>query len=198
MWFNLLGMAVKTGADVYKRKQETKSLIALAERNHAEKMSRGEITYQGKVMDNQNQGIKDEIVLFIVILPIVVISYSVFSGTPNAKEKLDLFFEYFNNLPDWYVWLTVGIFGSIYGLKPGLDIFKKKQMSDNTDILNEYKDQIRILKQEIAELQDAGKSKDSANKRCLQKLEHIDKDLEVANKKIKDLEEEAKEMLSHP
>jgi hypothetical protein len=65
-------------------------------------------------------------VLFIVILPIVVISYSVFSGTPNAKEKLDLFFEYFNNLPDWYVWLTVGIFGSIYGLKPGLDIFKKK------------------------------------------------------------------------
>ena len=126
MWFNLLGMAVKTGADVYKRKQETKSLIALAERNHAEKMSRGEITYQGKVMDNQNQGIKDEIVLFIVILPIIVISYSVFSGTPNAKEKLDLFFEYFNNLPDWYVWLTVGIFGSIYGLKPGLDIFKKK------------------------------------------------------------------------
>ena len=71
-------------------------------------------------------------------------------------------------------------------------------MSDNTDILNEYKDQIRILKQEIAELQDAGKSKDSANKRCLQKLEHIDKDLEVANKKIKDLEEEAKEMLAHP
>ena len=71
-------------------------------------------------------------------------------------------------------------------------------MSDNTDILNEYKDQVRILKQDIAELQDAGKSKDSANKRCLQKLEHIDKDLEVANKKIKDLEEEAKEMLSHP
>jgi hypothetical protein len=29
-------------------------------------------------------------------------------------------------LPDWYVWLTVGIFGSIYGLKPGLDLFKKK------------------------------------------------------------------------
>ena len=45
-------------------------------------------------------------------------------------------------------------------------------MSDSTDIINEYKDQVRILKQEVAELQDAGKSKDSANKRCLQKLEH--------------------------
>ena len=41
MWLNLIGMAVKTGADVYKRKQETKSLQALAERNHAEKMARG-------------------------------------------------------------------------------------------------------------------------------------------------------------
>jgi len=71
-------------------------------------------------------------------------------------------------------------------------------MSDNTDILNEYKEQVRILKQDIAELQDAGKSKDSANKRCLQKLENANTDLEEANKKIKDLEEETKEMLSHP
>ena len=56
------------------------------------------------------------------------------------------------------------------------------------DIINEYKEQIRILKQEIAELQDAGKSKDSANKRTLQKLEHLTQDLDDANKKIKELE----------
>ena len=60
-------------------------------------------------------------------------------------------------------------------------------MSD-IDLINEYKDQVRILKQEVAELQDAGKSKDSANKRCLQKLEHTNEDLEKANKKIKELE----------
>ena len=71
-------------------------------------------------------------------------------------------------------------------------------MSDNTDILNEYKEQVRILKQDIAELQDAGKSKDSANKRGLQKLENANTDLEEANTKIKELKEEAKEMLSHP
>ena len=57
------------------------------------------------------------------------------------------------------------------------------------DIINEYKEQVRILKQEVAELQDAGKSKDSANKRTLQKLEHVTTDLEEANKKIKELEE---------
>ena len=62
-------------------------------------------------------------------------------------------------------------------------------MSENSsELINEYKEQIRILRQEVAELQDAGKSKDSANKRCLQKLEHTNEDLEKANKKIKELE----------
>ena len=65
-------------------------------------------------------------------------------------------------------------------------------MSDTTDLINEYKEQVRILKQEVAELQDAGKSKDSANKRCLQKLEHSQQDLEQANKKIVELEDELK------
>ena len=62
-------------------------------------------------------------------------------------------------------------------------------MSENSsELINEYKEQIRILRQEVAELQDAGKSKDSANKRCLQKLEHTNEDLEKANKRIKELE----------
>ena len=57
------------------------------------------------------------------------------------------------------------------------------------EIIQEYKEQVRILKQEVAELQDAGKAKDSANKRTLQKQEHVTQDLEDANKKIKELEE---------
>jgi len=56
------------------------------------------------------------------------------------------------------------------------------------EIIQEYKEQVRILKQEVAELQDAGKSKDSASKRTLQKLEHLTQDLDDANKKIKELE----------
>ena len=64
--------------------------------------------------------------------------------------------------------------------------------SDSSEILNEYKDQVRILKQQIAELEDAGKSKDAANKRCLQKLEFCTKDLDDALSKIKELEEKKK------
>ena len=66
-------------------------------------------------------------------------------------------------------------------------------MSD-IDLINEYKDQVRILKQEVNELQDAGKSKDSANKRCLQKLEHSQQDLADASKKITELEDELKKL----
>ena len=66
-------------------------------------------------------------------------------------------------------------------------------MSD-IDLINEYKDQVRILKQEVAELQDAGKSKDSANKRCLQKLEHSQQDLADATKKITELEDQVQKL----
>ena len=60
---------------------------------------------------------------------------------------------------------------------------------ESVEIINEYKDQVRILKQQINELEDAGKSKDAANKRCLQKLEFSTTDLEKALAKIEELEE---------
>ena len=126
MWFRLFGLAAKTGLHVYENRQHQKRLMSDAARLHAERMAQGKIEYKGQVLTSHEKGFKDEIVLFIIILPIILIAWSVFSGDPAAQEKLDLFFFYFNNLPTWFVWLTVGIFGSIYGLKPGLDMFKKK------------------------------------------------------------------------
>ena len=87
----------------------------------------------------------------------------------------------------WNLWINLW-------LKARHGFIQKEIMSDNTDLINEYKEQVRILKQEVAELQDAGKSKDSANKRCLQKLEHSQLDLEQANKKVKDLEDQIKKL----
>ena len=63
---------------------------------------------------------------------------------------------------------------------------------ESVEIITEYKDQVRILKQQINELEDAGKSKDAANKRCLQKLEFSTTDLEKALAKIEELEEKIK------
>ena len=126
MWFKLFGLAAKTGLHVYQNRQNQKRYMSDAALLQAERMAQGKIKYEGQVLTSHEKGFKDEIVLFIIILPIILIAWSVFSGDPAAQEKLDLFFFYFNNLPTWFVWLTVGIFGSIYGLKPGLDMFKKK------------------------------------------------------------------------
>ena len=129
MWLNLAAKLVpgiiKTGMSIAANRRKAKELESIAEMNHAQKMADGRIEFQKAVMDNQNQGWKDELVLIIVVLPIVVLAWSVFSGDPHAKEKLDLFFDYFNNFQEFYKWLVLGIFGSIYGLKPGMDLFKK-------------------------------------------------------------------------
>ena len=126
MWFSLAKMALKTGAEVYRNKKETQQLESLAAKNQMAKMAAGELEYKAQVLKSNDQGIKDDIVLLVVILPIVILAWSIFSGDPQAKEKLDLFFEYFNNFPEFYKWLVLGIFGSIYGLKPGMDLIRKK------------------------------------------------------------------------
>ena len=131
IWFSLAKMALKTGAEVYKNRQETKQLESLAAKNQMAKMAAGELEYRKSVL-NKDQGYKDDIVLLIVILPIVILAWSIFSGDPQAKEKLDLFFEYFNNFPEFYKWLILGIFGSIYGLKPGMDLVRKRRNGKET------------------------------------------------------------------
>jgi len=127
IWFSLAKMALKTGAEVYKNRQETKQLESLAAKNQMAKMANGELEYKSQLLKSNDQGIKDDIVLLIVILPIVILAWSIFSGDDQAKEKLDLFFHYFNNFPEFYKWLILGIFGSIYGLKPGMDLVRNKK-----------------------------------------------------------------------
>ena len=58
--------------------------------------------------------------------------------------------------------------------------------SDFQDIINEYKEQVRTLRAQISELEDACKSKDAALKRSLQKLEYTAQDLDKAHDEIKD------------
>ena len=58
--------------------------------------------------------------------------------------------------------------------------------ADFQDIINEYKEQVRVLRAQISELEDACKSKDAALKRSLQKLEHTAQDLDEAHDEIKD------------
>ena len=92
---------------------------------HSEKMAKGEIEYKTKIIESNDNGFKDEFVLILISLPILILGWSIFSDDPEIRTKLDMFFEYFKNLPYWYQAIFIGIISAIYGLK-GADIMRKK------------------------------------------------------------------------
>jgi hypothetical protein len=51
MWLNALGMAFKAGSHIFKKRQETKMLMADAQMEHARKMAEGKAEYQGKLLE---------------------------------------------------------------------------------------------------------------------------------------------------
>ena len=61
----------------------------------------------------------------LLSLPIVFLGIAVWSDNPEHMEKMQLFFEYFGNLPFWYQTIFVGVIASVYGLK-ATDLIKRK------------------------------------------------------------------------
>ena len=123
--FSAIKLAVNAGSHIYKKRQETKMMMADAQYKHASKMATGEAEYAGKLLEARQSDWKDEFVLILVSAPVLLLIWSVFSDDPDIQQKLDIFFDKFSNLPFWYQSLFIGVVASIYGLK-GADIFKKK------------------------------------------------------------------------
>ncbi len=122
-WFGLAKMALQAGSHIYKKRQETKMAMADAQHMHAVNMSRGEEAYQGKLLEARQNDYKDEIVLGILTLPIIVLAWSVWTEDPAALEKVNVFFEYFSNLPKWFTNLWILVVASVFGIK-GTQIFR--------------------------------------------------------------------------
>ena len=125
MWFNLLGMAVKTGAKLYSDKQKTKEAMSTARLLHAQKMVDGKIEYSGQILESHKNDLKDEFVLILISIPIILLAWSVFSDDPEIHQKVQLFFDHFNNLPFWFQALWVSVCGAIFGIK-ATDLIKRK------------------------------------------------------------------------
>jgi uncharacterized ion transporter superfamily protein YfcC len=123
MWFSALKLGLNAATHIYKKKQETKMAMADAQHMHASKMARGESEYQGKLLEARQSDWKDEFVLVVLTLPILVIAYGVFSEDPAASAKIKEFFEQFQQLPSWFTNLWILVVASIYGIK-GTQIFK--------------------------------------------------------------------------
>ena len=123
MWFSALKLGLNAATHIYKKKQETKMKMADAQHLHADRMARGEEAYQGKLLESRQSDWKDEAVLIILSLPVVVLAWAVISDDPSAMDKVKLFFEMFSELPKWFTNLWILVVASIYGIK-GTQIFK--------------------------------------------------------------------------
>ena len=123
MWLSAIKLALNAGTHIYKKKQETKMAMADAQHMAASKMARGETEYQGKLLEARQNDYKDEIVLAILTLPIVVLAWSVWTEDPAASAKIKEFFEQFQQLPSWFTNLWILVCASIFGIK-GTQIFR--------------------------------------------------------------------------
>ena len=123
-------MALKTGSYIYQNRQKTKAAMSDAALLHAERMARGEESYQGKLLEARENDFKDEIVLIIISAPIIVLAWGVFSDDALMMEKIDLFFHHFGSLPIWFQTLWITVVASIFGIK-GTQIFRNGGLRRN-------------------------------------------------------------------
>ena len=125
-WLSLAKIAIQAGGKIYANRQKAKVAMSDAQLLHAERQARGEEEYQGKLLEARQNDYKDEVVLAILTLPILVLAWGVWSDDPAAMEKIKIFFEHFQALPSWFTNLWILVCASIFGIK-GTQIFKNNK-----------------------------------------------------------------------
>ena len=129
MWLNLAAKLVpgmiKTGMSIASNRRKVKELQSVAEMRHAEKMASGEIEWKQQQISSQKNDLKDEFVLILISIPLLIAGWGVFSEDEQIIAKLDTFFEQINNFPLWLQGLIVGGYSTVLGIK-GVSTFKKK------------------------------------------------------------------------
>ncbi len=117
MWLSAIKLAVSAGSKIYANKQRAKVAMSDAQLLHAERQARGEEAYQGKLLEARQTDYKDEVILAILTLPILVLAYGVWSEDPAAMDKIKIFFEHFQSLPTWVTNLWILVVASVFGIK---------------------------------------------------------------------------------
>ena len=101
MWLSAIKLAVSAGSKIYANKQRTKMAMSDAQLMHASRrwLLKCKEAYQGKLLESRQSDWKDEFILILLSVPIVMLGWSVWSDNPVHMEKMELFFLHFGNLP---------------------------------------------------------------------------------------------------
>ena len=125
MWLHLLKFGFKTGAEIYKNKKEARVLESVAEKKQMQRVIDGEIEMVKTIKEHQANDYKDEIVLCLISIPLLVCAWGIFSDDADVIAKLDAFFDQIDRFPLWLQGLIIGGYSSVLGIK-GVSAFKKK------------------------------------------------------------------------
>jgi hypothetical protein len=93
MWISAIKLAMQAGSKIYANRQKAKMAMSEAQLLHAERQARGEEAYQGKLLEARQNDWKDEFILVLLSVPIVMLGFAVWSDDPTHMEKMKLFFE---------------------------------------------------------------------------------------------------------
>ena len=85
MWLSAIKLAVSAGSKIYANKQKTKMAMSEAQLMHASRMAEGKEAYQGKLLEARQSDWKDEAVLIILSLPVVILAWAVISDDPGLR-----------------------------------------------------------------------------------------------------------------
>ena len=92
MWLSAIKLAINAGSKIYANKQKAKVAMSDAQLLHAERQARGEEAYQGKLLEARQSDWKDEFILLLLSVPIVMLGFAVWSDNPEHMEKMQLFY----------------------------------------------------------------------------------------------------------
>jgi len=125
MIWGMLPTLFKAGSEIYSNRQKAKIALSQAELLNAQKAARGEIEIEKIKIQERQSDYKDEIVLLIISIPILIAAWGIFSEDPEIITKLETFFEQINKFPYWLQGLIIGGYSTVLGIK-GVSTFKKK------------------------------------------------------------------------
>ena len=94
MWLSAIKLAVSAGSKIYANKQRTKMAMSDAQLMHASRMAEGKEAYQGKLLEARQSDWKDEAVLIILSLPVVVLAWAVVSDDPRSDGQGKIVLRY--------------------------------------------------------------------------------------------------------
>jgi len=125
MIWGMLPTLFKAGSEIYSNRQKAKIALSQAELLNAQKAARGEIEIEKIKIQERQSDYKDEIVLLIISIPILIAAWGIFSEDPEIITKLETFFVQINKFPYWLQGLIIGGYSTVLGIK-GVSTFKKK------------------------------------------------------------------------